>query len=251
MGLKAERVLILGGSGLLGSAAIELLLAKGFEVVNVDLRENPKLVSRNLQQVIWSGASDAEAKSVVGRLWGQGPFTAFVGMAAENPKVEGGGAALLDIDRLNSDSLLKSFSAGVVSNFLFAKELALKAKSVGSALSLVFVGSDYAHLAPDQRLYPKGHKPISYSITKNAVVGMSNYFSTWSPGSGIRSNVLSPGGVQNAQDEEFVSRLENRIPLGRMATKVEVASAVCFLCGDESSYFNGHHMIMDGGRSVW
>jgi NAD(P)-dependent dehydrogenase (short-subunit alcohol dehydrogenase family) len=68
---------------------------------------------------------------------------------------------------------------------------------------------------------------------------------------GVRVNALSPGGVFENQDPEFVSRLTKLIPLGRMAKADEYRSAVQFLCSDASSYMTGQNLIIDGGRSVW
>ena len=67
----------------------------------------------------------------------------------------------------------------------------------------------------------------------------------------MRCNALSPGGVFNSQDEIFVSKVNQLIPLGRMANKDEYRGAIQFLCSDASSYMNGQNIIMDGGRSVW
>jgi NAD(P)-dependent dehydrogenase (short-subunit alcohol dehydrogenase family) len=62
---------------------------------------------------------------------------------------------------------------------------------------------------------------------------------------------LSPGGVFNNQDDIFIQRLEQRIPMGRMANKDEYRSSIQFLCSDASSYLTGQNIVVDGGRSVW
>ena len=66
----------------------------------------------------------------------------------------------------------------------------------------------------------------------------------------MRVNALSPGGVFNNQDPEFVERLTRLIPMGRMAEVDEYRAAVQFLCSDASRYMTGQNIIMDGGRSV-
>ena len=119
------------------------------------------------------------------------------------------------------------------------------------------IASDLSVLAPDQRLYRQENlsesmqpvKPVTYSVIKAGLIGLTRYLATYWSNCGVRSNALSPGGVSNGQPEEFVHRLNSLIPLGRMAAINEYRSAIQFLCSDASAYLNGQN-IMDGGRSV-
>ena len=118
------------------------------------------------------------------------------------------------------------------------------------------IASDLSAIAPDQRLYSltknqKSYKPVTYSVIKHGLIGLTKYLSTYWLGASIRCNSLSPGGVYNEQPEIFIEKLSNLIPLGRMARKDEYRSAIQFLCSDASSYMNGHNLVMDGGRSTW
>ena len=121
------------------------------------------------------------------------------------------------------------------------------------------IASDLSVLAPDQRLYRKAGipeylqpvKPVTYSVIKSGLIGLTNYLSTYWPNRNVRCNALSPGGVYNGQNQEFVENLSSRIPLGRMAKVDEYHAAIQFLCSDASNYMNGPNIIMDGGRSKW
>ncbi len=94
-------------------------------------------------------------------------------------------------------------------------------------------------------------KPVTYSVIKAGIVGLTKYLATYWLDYDMRCNSLSPGGIYNNQPSEFVSKLEKLIPKGRMAKKDEYRSAIQFLCSEASSYMNGHNLIMDGGRSIW
>jgi len=115
-----------------------------------------------------------------------------------------------------------------------------------------------AVIAPDQRLYrqeglPDNEqpvKPVTYSVVKTALLGLTRYLSTYWVEQGVRVNALSPGGVFNGQPDEFTVKLHSLIPMARMAKKDEYQGAVLFLCSDASSYMTGQNLIVDGGRSV-
>lgn len=119
------------------------------------------------------------------------------------------------------------------------------------------IASDLSVISPDQRLYRKDNraddqqpvKPVSYSVIKHGLIGLTKYLATYWPGR-VRCNALSPGGVYDGQNEKFVESLVSLIPMGRMAKKNEYREAVQFLCSDASSYMNGQNLIIDGGRSA-
>ena len=94
-------------------------------------------------------------------------------------------------------------------------------------------------------------KPITYSAIKTGLIGLTRYLSSYWTDKGVCANALSPGGVSVDQDDEFVTRINKLIFMGRMATKNEYAGAIQFLCSDASAYMNGQNIIIDGGRTCW
>ena len=129
----------------------------------------------------------------------------------------------------------------------------------GHGVVILNIDSDLSVFAPDQRLYRKDGllngeqpvKPVTYSVIKTGLIGLTRYLATYWAEYGVRANALSPGGVYCNQNDEFVKRLSSLIPLGRMAHPDEYRSAIQFLCSDASAYLNGQNIVMDGGRSVW
>ena len=153
----------------------------------------------------------------------------------------------------------QELSVGLTGAFLCSKYFGdYFAKNNGGVI--LNIASDLSVISPDQRLYSKKDiinidqqpvKPVTYSVIKSALIGLTKYLSTYWLDGKVRVNALSPGGIFIDQPKEFVDKLENLIPLGRMAKKNEYKSAVQFLCSNASEYMTGQNMVMDGGRSVW
>ena len=86
---------------------------------------------------------------------------------------------------------------------------------------------------------------------KAGLIGLTGYLATYWADKGVRVNAIAPGGVLNGQDDNFVERLSNLIPMGRMADVDEYQAAIAFMISDASSYMTGAVVSIDGGRTAW
>lgn len=103
------------------------------------------------------------------------------------------------------------------------------------------MGSDLSLVAPTQNLYPPGQvKPLSYSVVKHGIVGMTRYFASLWPE--VRCNCLCPGGIDVGQKIPAV-------PMGRLARLDELKGPIAFLISEASSYVTGAVLAVDGGRT--
>tara|TARA_B110000858_G_scaffold187916_1_gene232819 strand:- start:3546 stop:4316 length:771 start_codon:yes stop_codon:yes gene_type:complete len=120
--------------------------------------------------------------------------------------------------------------------------------------NIINIGSDLSVIAPNQEIYKRARlnyiKPLSYSVIKHGLVGLTKYYASLLGKYKIRCNCLSPGGVNNNLNKKLVKEITNNIPLKRMATKDEYNFAILFLCSDGLKYMTGQNLIIDGGRSI-
>jgi NAD(P)-dependent dehydrogenase (short-subunit alcohol dehydrogenase family) len=124
---------------------------------------------------------------------------------------------------------------------------------------IVNIGSEYSIIAPDQRAYrreglpdaeqPK--KPVSYSVVKHAIVGLTRHLAAYWADRNVRVNTLCPGGISNNQPAEFAKYMKSLVPMGRMANPDEMQGAIVFLCSDASRFMTGGTIVVDGGRTIW
>jgi NAD(P)-dependent dehydrogenase (short-subunit alcohol dehydrogenase family) len=270
--LDGRVVLVTGGAGLLGRRYCEVLLQAGARVVIGDLdgaRAEALAAELNPDDALGLklDVSDDQSvgktmKTVVERF---GRLDVLVNNAALT--VRGGSERLSPADyfapfedykREVWDQALSVNLTGMLLCAQAAGRQMLRQDRPGGVI--VNVSSTYGVVAPDQRLY-EGVKspyaevgfntPVSYSVTKTAVLGLTRYLATYWGRKNIRVNALTPHGVFDKHDDSFVHNFEYRSPLGRMARNDEYRGALLFLVSDASSYMTGANLIVDGGWTAW
>lgn len=269
--LTGKTALITGAAGLLGIEHAAALLESGATVVLTDMcpaaldiaeqrlgqHYNPSRIVSAVMDV-----TDAQVvKSIAQWLVDKGlPVCILVNNAAIDPKVTGD-KGILETSRLENFPLGQwdlQVAVGLTGAFLCSQVFGSMMATSGHGGVILNIASDLSVIAPDQRLYRKDGladelqpvKPVTYSVIKAGLIGLTRYLASYWAVKGVRCNALSPGGVYNGQSDEFVQRLTSLIPLERMANKSEYRSAVQFLCSDASSYLTGQNIVIDGGRCV-
>ena len=270
--LTGKTALITGAAGLLGQQHAAALLESGATVVLTDISETAlavvaaavvrdadpsRIVTYSMDVSMHESITNVAAQLAAnGRR-----VDILVNNAAIDPKVKDD-VGLLETSRLENFTLEQwdlQIVVGLTGAFLCSQVFGSAMAQDGKGGVILNIASDLSVFAPDQRLYRKDGvseelqpvKPVTYSVIKAGLIGLTRYLATYWADRNVRANALSPGGVFNGQGAEFVQRLTSLIPLGRMAKQDEYRAAVQFLCSDASAYMNGQNMVMDGGRSVW
>ena len=269
--LQGKTAVITGAAGLLGIVHSRALLSIGATVILTDIDiEKLKIAKAVLSQEfdassvhlhVMDVTSEESVESVYKSIKNIGlRVDVLINNAAINPTA----SSLVDnirttrLENFSLDRWTNELNVGLTGAYLCSKIFGSAMALDGNGGVILNIASDLSVIAPDQNLYRQDGladnmqpvKPITYSVIKTGLIGLTRYLSSYWPDKGVRANALSPGGVYIDQDQEFVTRLEKLIPMGRMAKPDEYIGAIQFLCSDASLYMNGQNIVIDGGRSV-
>ncbi len=264
--LRGRIAVVTGGSGLLGRQHAIALAECGAVPVLLDItgshlddavsevHEATGVEARGLVCDITDERAILRAKEQI-----DGHVSILVNNAANNPKVEGRtDKPWSRLENFPVDAWNLDIAVGLTGAFLCSRVFGAAMAALGGGV-ILNIASDLALIGPDQRIYRQDGlpperqpvKPVTYSVVKAGLVGLTRYLATYWAAEGVRCNALCPGGVENYQDPAFVAKLTSLIPLGRMARREEYRAAIAFLCSDASSYMTGAVIPMEGGRTAW
>ena len=261
---------ITGGAGLLGKYHAQALLDVGCKVIITDinkkkLEESKPFLSKYKNSLVFFEELDVtnennviDVKNKIIEKHGKSP-SILINNAAIDTKINKG--IELNSNRLenfNLDQWNKELNVGLTGAFLCSKHFGNSMVDNKGGV-ILNISSDLGVIAPNQNLYiqdglskdKQNVKPVTYSVIKHGMIGLTKYLSTYWADNNIRCNALAPGGVLDNQSIEFLNKVQKLIPLNRMANIDEYQAAIIFLCSDASSYMNGAVLTIDGGRSTW
>ena len=268
--LDNKIIIITGATGLLGRKHAEAIACYGGTPILLDLSQgiiddfsNELNAKYNTNAIGFAiditneQAIENNAKLLIGKF---GKIDGLVNNAANNPKVEE--SSDKNFSRLENFPLNiwnDDIAVGLTGAFLCSKYYGEKIAQNPDGGSIVNISSDLGLIAPDQRLYKKDGipenlqnvKPVTYSVVKTGLIGLTRYLATYWADKNVRCNALCPGGVENGQPDDFLREVSKRIPMGRMANSDEYQGALLWMLSNASSYLNGAIVPVEGGRTAW
>ncbi len=262
--LEGKTAVVTGALGLIGRHHCQALAEAGANVIVADLDESactefaatlPTASLGAALNVTQAESIHALRERAINRF---GHLDVLVNNAAINDMFESPTMAAEQsrFENYPLEMWQRSMDVNVTGVFLCAQILGQPMAEQGSG-SIINVASTYGIMAPDQALYrtPDGRQPFykspAYPTTKGAVISFTRFLAAYWGKAGVRVNTLSPGGVENNQDDYFVHNYSTRTMLDRMAAAGDYRGAVVFLASDASAYMTGANLVVDGGWTAW
>ncbi len=269
--LENKVIVVTGACGLLGFEYVKAIAKNGGTPILLDI--NSKILEEKVSKINNSYnvkaygykvdiSDENQIKSNSNNIIrNHGKIDGLINNAANNPKVEKSNVNK-NFSRLENFSINNwndDISVGLTGSFLCAKYYGYLISKNLDGGSIINISSDLGLIAPDQSLYyidglddeNQPVKPVTYSIIKSGLIGLTRYISTYWAKNKVRCNAICPGGVFNDQPNDFLERFNKKVPMGRMAYKNELEGIIIYLLSDLSTYTNGAVIPVDGGRTAW
>ena len=250
--LKNKNVVITGGNGFLGKQLCNAFLNQGSKVFVLDIKK-PK--SKNKLIFFKTDITqEVDLKKFLTFLKQKKiKIDVLINGAAKDyvPTKKNENKEKFNLENFSEKVWNEDLNVGLTGSFLTTKILgSYMAKNKNGVI--LNISSDLGIIAPNQDIYKKTSfiKPVSYSVVKHGIIGLTKYTASYWAKKNIRCNAIAPGGIFNNQNGSFVKKINQLIPLGRMAKKNEYNGLILFLCSDLSSYITGSVVVADGGRTI-
>lgn len=253
--LKEKVIILTGAAGLLGREYANILSEAGADVILVDIIPPVDILTENYGTNPLPCQIDISDKKQVKEMCEEvikryGKIDVLINNAVGY--VDRGKKFFNKFEDYDIESWNKVLEINLTGTFLISQEVGKQMVKQGYG-NIINVSSTYGLVGADQRIYGDSgiNAPISYAVTKGGIINMTRFLAAYYEGKNIRVNTLSPGGVFNNQNQEFVKNYEYKTILGRMADKKDYCGAMLFLCSNASSYMTGANLIIDGGWTAW
>ena len=253
--LEGKVAVITGGVGQLGKQYTKALIANGVKVAAIDIKPAPEgfgddneMCKYYLVDITKKAEIELAAEVIEMEL---GTPNILINNAAIDSPPGAPGKDTCRFEDYPEQSLDETYAVNVKGTFLCCQVFGGFMAKHGSG-SIINISSIYAIVSPDMKIYPEGfYKPIGYTVTKAAVLGLTRRLATELASKNVRVNALILGGVFNNQDPAFVKKYCEKVPMGRMANIDDYDGLVLFLASDASKYITGTGIIADGGYTAW
>jgi NAD(P)-dependent dehydrogenase (short-subunit alcohol dehydrogenase family) len=244
--LTERRTLLLtGASRGIGHATVKRFSAAGWRVITASRHPFPENCpwaagpEDHLQVDLSDIANTTDAIEEVRKRLDGGELHALVNNAAISPKGDNG--ARLGTIETQVEDWLHVFQVNFFAPIMLARGLIKELKAGHGAI--VNVSS-----IAGSRVHP--FAGAAYATSKAALASLTREMAADFGAQGIRVNSIAPGEIDTSILSPGTDKIVEQIPLQRLGRPEEVASAIYFLCSEQSTYVNGAELHINGGQHV-
>lgn len=244
-----QTICLNGANGLLGKAINQYLQDLGYNLILWDLKHDKE--AKDTETIMYfegSITSEADVQESISRGVNKfGSIDALINCAYPRNKNYGN-----DLESVDYDDFCENLSMSVGGYFLCTKEYAKYFKLQKNLNSIVNIGSIYGTTPPRFDIYENQEftMPVEYAAIKSSIIQLTKYFSSYYRNKNIRFNTVSPGGIFNNHDQDFLAAYNKHCTNIGMLSPRDVAKTVEFLISDKSNSINGQNIIVDDGFSL-
>lgn len=233
-------VVIVGGSGAIGSATCRALVADGTHVVVVDARADLTLVAESagmVEMVVGDGTDAASIERITADIGARHRVTGFAYML--------GWVRVAPSAEVSVAEFEHTLQVNLTAQFAWAKEMYALMRPHGAG-SIVLMSSVLSFGGTPGR--------AAYNASRGAVNQLVKSLAVEWATSGVRVNSIAPGWTLTPLLESQglgLDALRRRVPMKRLATPQDIAEPVRFLLGEGGAYITGVTLPVDGGTSAF
>ncbi len=248
--LKNKNIIITGGNGFFGKQMSNAFCNQGSNVFVLDMKNSqPKKRVTFFKTDI---TKELELKKILTFFKKKKiKIDVLINGAAKDHVPSKKNKERFDFENFSEKVWKEDLNVGLTGSYLSTKVFGsyMAQKKDGVILN---ISSDLGIIAPNQDIYKKTNfiKPVSYSVVKHGIIGLTKYTASYWAKKNVRCNAVAPGGIFNKQNVTFLNNIKKVIPVGRMAKKNEYNDLILFLCSKSSSYITGSVIVSDGGRTI-
>ena len=250
--LKNKIAVITGGQGFMAKQYSKAFIKAGSKVILIDIKKS-KNYTKNISQYLCDITNEKEVKKIFEQIIKEhSKIDILINNASIDHIPIQKNKHKFSLENFDLNLWNKDLTVSLTGAFICTKIFGKKMSQQKNGGNIINISSDLGIISPDNRIYNENFvKPISYSVVKHGIIGLTKYTSTYWSKKKVRCNCFAPGGMFNNQDNKFVAKLNKLIPLNRMAKKNEYNTTILFLASEASSYINGATIVADGGRTIW
>jgi NAD(P)-dependent dehydrogenase (short-subunit alcohol dehydrogenase family) len=254
---KKKFAIITGGTGRIGSVFVNELLHQNYEVLILSRSKNKftqqiKLFPNNLKKKIhWSFFDLLDEKSLESTLdyiykKSKKKIDCLINCASNSKRGE--------FNKYTLSSASLELKGVFESSFLLTEKVLPLIRKSGAG-KIINVGSLWGAVAPNYKTYLKlniGPSSIT-SSGKSAFMHYTKVLASREARFGITSNNLVPGWFPRkgkVENKMYIKNICDQIPMKRIGQLKDLNGAIKFLISEESRYFNGQDLIVDGGFTI-